>query len=367
MKALFITHSIDNYGASRSLQLLLNNYKDVQIDLLVGARLTLKSNLYNVRSVFGSHICRIFWCFLPLDYCYDAPYLSPLAIFLKNLLWRINARRIYSIIKNGNYAYIYLNSLGLHQMVSQDYPFLIHVREILKSDKNKASDSLAKAQGVIFIDEATKRPFKDIILKNSIVLNNPFDMSAIKQDFQVRLKRDIDYKNKAIFSILAEHQPVKGTDFVIESFVEVLNDKALLLIVGKIRKGYSEICEAAARADKRVIFYGEEPDIINIYAISDYIIRGEAYNCIGRTIFEGLYSGCHVIVPGRIEDKNNFFEYERFKDCINFYTPREREELKNLFRMLGSKKSKDKTGSSNVKDYVPQFHKFAVNAIKDFL
>lgn len=367
MKALFITHSIDNYGASRSLQLLLNNYKDVQVDLLVGARLTLKSNLYNVRNVFGSHISRIFWCFLPLDYCYDAPPLSPAAILLKNLLWRINARRVYSIIKNGNYDYIYLNSLGLHPMINNNYPFLIHVREILKSNANKAADSLSKAQGVIFIDEATKKPFKDIVMKNNIVLNNPFDMTVINQNFQARLKRDIDYKNKVIFSILAEHQPVKGTDFVIESFVDVPNDNALLLIVGKIRRGYSEICVKAAGQDKRVIFYGEEPDIINIYAISDYIIRGEAYNCIGRTIFEGLYSGCHVIVPGEKEDKKNFFEYERFKDCINFYAPRDRENLKNLYRILGGRKIKDRSGSSNVRDYVVRFHNFAVTATKGFL
>ena len=70
-------------------------------------------------------------------------------------------------------------------------------------------------------------------------------------------------------------------------------------------------------------------NVNGIYAISDFIIRGEECFGVGRTVYEGLYSGCNVIIQGERQiDLFKISGYDKFKKKIFFYEPRNPEILR---------------------------------------
>ena len=369
LKALFITHDISNYGASRSLQLLLNNYQDARIDLVANKDFFRKDpGLENIRSRFGTHVENFVQLYLPYDLCYkykpDNSWKLLLHKIMYRLLWHFNKIKLYAFISKGGYDFIHLNSLILHPVITAEYPFVLHMRDIYDGSNADAVLNIQKARGVIFIDEATKAPFRNVPLPASIVLNNPFDMTPLR-DYADRsfIWPEADFKDKVVFSIIGLISAEKGTDFIIRSFIKLKNDNARLLIVGRGDKEYMTFCKSLSQNDKRIIFWGEEPDILKIYSVSDYILRGEPYQCVGRTIYEGLYGGCHVIIPGEDQAVHKIFEYDRFKKSIHLYRPRNDNDLLELFNILSRVKVSNRQYSSNVADYVREFHAFVSRAV----
>jgi glycosyltransferase involved in cell wall biosynthesis len=156
--------------------------------------------------------------------------------------------------------------------------------------------------------------------------------------------------------------PEKGVDLVIDAFKQVGATDARLVIVGTGHAVEVTRLKALAAADKRILFWGTEKDISSIYTLSDYTVRGEAYHCVGRTIYEALYAGCGVVIPGDASN-HTLFEYDRFRERISFYSPGDREALRQTFASLVGKKVADKKGSSNVPDYVAQFDRFLRAAV----
>ena len=91
-----------------------------------------------------------------------------------------------------------------------------------------------------------------------------------------------------------------------------------------------------------------------VYALADYVLRGEAYPCVGRTIYEALYAGCGVIIPGSPAN-HTLFEYERFAPRVHFYPPADEARLRAVFEALQTVKLADKRGESNVAAHVAAF------------
>jgi len=363
-KALFITHDIGNYGASRSLQLLLRNLCHYDIDLVVRKRINVKKiSDEEIRSKFGPHICNIYWTYLPFDQChismddYSLKYVVYSYIVL--MFWKCVRRRLMNIISHGNYDFIHLNSLVLHSIICSDYPFVIHVREIFDGRSTHVLNNLNKALGVIFIDESTKEPFGNEVIRNSIILNNPIDMTATGncEMFESSVY-DLNPDKHVVFSMVGVMTEKKGTAFVISSFKKIMAVDARLIIVGCGEYNYVEHCKKMAVNDRRIIFWGEEQDIYKIYAISDYIIRGEDRQCVGRTIYEGLYSGCHVIIPGNENKHDSMFQYDLFKNSIYFYSPRSECEFVTRLYDLSVKKISKRIYRSNISEYIDSFKNF---------
>ena len=368
MNALFVTHDVGNYGASRSLQLLIRNYHYANIDLIVDKPIRMKNDLPGIRKMFGGHVRRVLEFYLPFDDCYKGKpegFLYSHAIRpLRTLLWKSNKGRIYAVISEGKYDFIYLNSLVLNPMIRAEYPFIIHIREIYDGSNENIIGNMKYVKGAIFIDNATREPLINIIGKDNIIMNNPIDMTTVDEyvDSSYRFKYG-DLDRNTIFSLIGVITESKGTHFIINVFTKLKNDNARLLIVGKGDRKYIATCKKLAENDNRIIFWGEEPEIQKIYRLSDYIIRGEAYQCVGRTIYEGLYAGCQVIIPGTESRQDLIFEYERFKNKINFYTPRSIADLLKLLEILAGKKIHDRTYLANTEEYVRSFHEFVVRTL----
>jgi glycosyltransferase involved in cell wall biosynthesis len=360
---LFITHDAGNYGASKSLQLLLRHYDKADIDLIVPKRIFPGKYRDEAQRAFRGIGGSVRERFLPFDYCYrykpEPTFLHRLNLLRVKAAWRWHEKDVRSIIDRGRYDFIHLNSLVLHRIVGGGHDFIIHVRDIFDGSNPEVPESLSKAKGVIFIDEHTYKPFAAAGLKNYAILNNPIDMTSLGD--RSGREEDARFSSLAeftVFSLIGRVEEKKGADFVIRCFVETECRNARLLVVGGGEAKYVRKCVETARNDARVIFTGETDDIGGVYLASDYILRGEAFPCIGRTIYEGLYSGCGVIIPAERFDGGDIFEYETFRNAIHFYKPLDAARLKDLFRSLSGSKVGARTFRSNAAEYAKAFGEF---------
>ncbi len=363
LKGLFITHDTSNYGASQSLQLHLRNYDGVEADLIVQKNFLGTHDHGDLRKRFGSHINRVWEVYLPFDTCYQYGRKDAVFTILIKLYNRIfgnsGRKQVENVIAAGGYDFIHLNSLVLHSLVNDRHPYVLHMRDVYDGSNPAAVENVKRARGVIFIDEATREPFRDVSLRKSLVLNNPFDMSRVAEFSGYRpTLPGLDIGHHTVFSAIGVANDKKGTGFIISTFLKFKDQNARLLIVGGREQPALAAYRKLAEADPRVIFWGEEPDIMKIYAITDYVLRGEEFPCVGRTVYEGLYAGCRVIIPGSDGCPTPLFEYDTFRDAIFFYAPRNDSALLGLFNRLAGEKIRERKLRSNVDAYVRSFHEF---------
>jgi hypothetical protein len=355
MKLLFVTHDISIYGASRSLQTLLRNYheEDVEVHLLINKKIIGGNDIQAVKKRFGNVVKEVHELYLPIDPCWiGAPDLS-VSVKIKNFLASITRRAFEDLLRRQRYDIVYLNSIVLHPLITREATFIVHVREVFKRSE-EAISNIALAKGLIFIDSATEKAMRSLIPESaaSIVLNNPFDMSAVEHVLPAEVGTDV--ASTTIITLIGQITEGKGTDFIIRTFVSSSISRTRLIIVGHGEDAYVTRCRKSAEGNPNVVFYGEEPQIERIFKIADYVIRGEAFPCIGRTVYEGLFSGCQVILPG---DENLVVEKEVQNNVI-YYQPRNAADLKKIFERIDGKKVSERKVRTNVVDYVRRFHSF---------
>lgn len=365
IKALFITHDISIYGASRSLQTLLRNYSagDIRIDLMINRRILGKNDIPAVSKLFGPHVQNIYEGYLPFESVVVGTPKGSSGLFVKNLFYRLNRGKLLRWLRREKYDVVHLNSLVMHSLITEDLPFLIHVRELFDLSEPSVLTSLHKARGIIFIDDSTRKPFLNEKFNHSIVLNNPFDMKPGSQVAGERLLR-LANERRTVIAMIGKIKDSKGNLFVLRSFMKsAMKERGVLLFVGEADDdAFLSQCKAESGPGENVVYYGEETDIEQIYAVSDFIIRGEPYPCIGRTIFEGLYSGCHVIIPGTANDFPDTFD-DSLKAFVHYYEPGSESALSSLLTSLNGTKVMERKYRSNARDYVEQFHLFLKKAI----
>jgi glycosyltransferase involved in cell wall biosynthesis len=360
---LFVTHNTGYYGAARSLQTLLRHYPTAQAELLVTKWLTHRNDLAEIKTRFGPYVSRVWEAHLPFDRCFKGKPPATLRSRVRDSLWRWTRNKLLAEIARHQVDFVYLNSLVLHPLADERMPFIVHVREIYDGTRPEVFESLAKAAGVIFIDEATRAPFGARLAVPDVVLNNPFDLGEF-DDAAVRRVRDRHgLVGKTVFAIVGSMNENKGTAFVIECFKRAQRHDAGLLIVGAGEQDYEAHCRQLAAGLDGVVFHGFEREISAIYGACDYVIRAEAYPCIGRTIYEGLYAGCGVIVPGSRDDAARMFDFARFQDRVFSYPPRNAEALTALFRTLPPYSTRPARAASNVDEFVARFDRFVSSSL----
>lgn len=366
MKALFVLHEgIFIYGANRSIAGVLQNL-DYDYDLLICKSFTKKIDEAELRESLGTHLQNIYFAWMPR---YRCQYYDKVSLFrefshiVNNVMALFGTRKRQNIIKNGNYDYVHLNSLVLFPIIDNRAKYVIHAREIINPKYRgikKMIKALEKAAGIIYIDEATRIPLEEIIdNKKKVVINNPFDMTNIANiDYESSLKEYGLSAGNTIFAMLGQVGDNKGSKFVIRSFMNHTNENSRLLIVGNHNHSYGKDCEKMTERDKRIIYCGELKNTGSIYRISDYIIRGEPQFCIGRTIYEGLFSGAGVIIPGCAEDLSAMSEGEAFQERVHFYEPGSEAALTMTIEECSRHKQSDRIFRSNIANYMKQYNSF---------
>jgi len=362
-KILFVTHTLEDlYGAATSLRLLLENYTGIEADLLLPRSLRRPRDLAATAARFPS-IRRAYEISMPVD-------LGLLGIrrgfadmahgAVHWFAWQRDQAAYRQIVRNGNYDIVHFNSPVLHQMVLPGLPAVTHMRDIIIDPRSPVIDKLANGAGVVFIDAATRQPFaRREGSMRAITLNNPIDMRDVARAQPLdhpRLTPDT-----TVFSMIGRVSQLKGVALVVEAFRMGAGAQDVLLVVGAGSESYTAHCRTLAGNDPRIIFWGEERNMERVYASTDYVVRGDPAPCVGRTIYEGLYSGCRIVMPGPPES-DLIFESDRFQDSIVFYAPGSKDALAKSFAACSGKNVSARNYRSNVEDYVKAFDGFIESA-----
>lgn len=353
IRILFINHSTSMVGgSSQSLRNLIINL-DEKVDMIVPKDLFVRNK--EIKNFYGPNINKVYRCCLPFRKSISIFNVDWLDWYQTEENFRNNKSEIYNIIKKNKYDVIHLNSYVLYPLLSRRYPMIIHVREICNANtlvKRFIQAQFRRSHGIIYIDQAAKEALG--VKERSIVLNNPFDQrKTLEVDLQdVRNRYSIQDYETVFTYVEATNNPPKGLFFVVDAFVKADCKDAKLLIVGPEKNtryaNYSNL-----------IFTGKISQMEEIYAISDYVLRGDNVVSIGRTIYEGLYSGCSVIIPGNEKvDMEKMFENDKFREHIFFYGLRDMESLIKVIQKRNGKKKDMLLGLSNVDEYVKQFKEF---------
>lgn len=372
MKILFITHSSNLiYGASKSLSYILKNTK-YEFDLICTKTLLTNNSESQIRAYAGGRLKEIYSFNLPYKdkiVSYSANKLSlyrilrkSLRSFITTVLSFLDSFLIKSIIKKNQYELVHLNSIVLYPLIDSKNKYVVHFREVYNGRNNQMFyKQINKASGYIFIDSATRNAieYKLVERKNHITLNNPVDMRNLYNYDIMESKKSYGIpEKKVVFTILGNVSPTKGIDFVIRSFLNSSNENSLLFIVGSGFSDYINFCKLLCEQNPNILFIDEIENPEPIFLVSDYIIRADPYFAIGRTVYEGLYSGCEIIIQGEENDIELFFDKDAIKDKIHFYSVRDEKKLSSLLNKLAHKKVQKELFLSNVEDYVIKIDNF---------
>lgn len=363
-RILFVTHTLEDlYGAATSLRLLLENYAGIEGDLLLPRSLRHPRDLVATAARFAS-IRRAHEISMPVDLGLLGIRrgLADMAHGAAHwLAWQRDKAAYRQILRDGNYDIVHFNSPVLHQMVLPGLPAVTHMRDIIINPRSPVIDKLANGAGIVFIDAATRQPFaRREGSMRAITLNNPIDMRGVARAKPLELPQLTPATT--VFSMIGRVSQLKGVALVVDAFRQGAEARDVLLVVGAGSKSYTAHCRALAANDPRILFWGEERNMERVYASTDYVVRGDLAPCVGRTIYEGLYSGSRIIMPGPPE-ANMIFEAERFGDAIRFYLPGSKDALAKSFAASSGKKGVARNYRSNVSDYVAAFDGFITSCI----
>lgn len=365
MKILFVLPSGDTIYGSGRCAVQLARALELKFDLLVGKSLIQTIDERSLRENFGSNLGNIYQMWLPnanFYYGKNVNYPVKLAAIHKYVMWIINKKKFRKIIQKNDYDIIHLNSMILSPMIQSQYRMILHVREVFEGTKwqrKYIERKLHQAKGVIYINPSTRRAFdnRDI---NQVIIQDPFEMTHLSKLDASKIRQDLGLKqNAVIFSILGRYEDRNGTEFIINTFHQTRSKNIVLLVVGRVSTADHDKIERIIDGDTRIKLLGEWKDPGPIFAISDYILRGEHFfSGFSRTVYEGLYSGCKVIFPGKREEATDSLQYDRFKDELIFYPPRDERALTDVIDQCANYPVTQRNYMSNREKYVEAYLQF---------
>jgi len=368
---LFALPDTGRGGSAISLATALAVWPAGAYDLLVPAQSLLAGGAAAVRRRFPSAV-QIHPALLPFDGCFVGaeggrlpPPMSRAYARTRTLAAALDRARQHRIGRG--YDLVHLNSLALNPWLTAGIPCSIHVREIVPRPGPALIARLRRARAIVFIDEATRRPFSGFpdLLACSTVLANPVDMRSVANAdttaLAVRIGRPLD--QVAVFALLGTQNDDKGTAFIVEQFATLDRDDLLLLVIGDGNRAYLERCRHLAASTRTAVFLPRTDDPMPVLRLADYVLRGEAIACLGRTVSEGLHAGCGVVVPGEEGDRARYLAgVSRFADRVHLYQPRDGAALRAVITALAGRKRHQREFLSNAEPYVAAFHAFLAAA-----
>lgn len=377
MKVLFITHSGDlTYGAAKSLNLLLEN-TTVSFDIIFGKYIFKNETMDDIVNYVGPKVNNIYFANLPLNYeilqINDLKNLRQICSKIyRFFLYRKDKTKITKLIKNGNYDIIHLNSSILYPLITKQCPTIIHIRELLKPDiSRKAVNKFKQAAGIIQIDNSVhmslSQNFTKVNMPLNIILNNPFKISRMDFFDKPSLYAKYNIGKQIVFLIAGVIDSFKGVDFVTDAFQKCDRKDIILLVAGNPNTKLATELIRKNSNDERIRFIGEQKNMEEIYAITDYLVRADPIFCTGRTIYEALYSGCKVLMQGTQENYNDINCHAGLRDEVHFYSPRDTNSFVSILQNLNKPHRKNQIVNDNVKEFIDSFESFLDEVLERWL
>lgn len=366
MRILFVTHDVSIYGASRSLQTLIAALPDdVSCDLVVPQSLFGSVDVGAIRAQFQDRVGRIILRPLPF---FNAFVGKKPNLTLKDKLWlftvawltRMTRKSFLRLVKEGGYDAVHLNSLVLVGLCDKSCKSYLHVRELWDGEGRAwLRKCVSNATGVIFIDHVVRKPFAEFQIQRSIILENPINMLGVgdKAPIQLPSHTMARIRGRVVFAIIGKVTAEKGISFILDAIAGIKGElkKFVLVIVGdgELRN----LCQNASATDDHIVYWGEEPDMTKIYSIADYVIRAEDEPRVGRTVYEAIFAGCSVILPGTPSDYPKTISVE-FSDRVHYYAARDKAKFVQTLIDASQNSPYRGTPISNASNYAQQFVDF---------
>ena len=269
-------------------------------------------------------------------------------MFLGFMVWR----KLIKSIKHHPPDIIYLSSLVLAPLAlwfkqhdaTRSIPILGHVRELLRKPLSTYDVLAIEASDMfICIDQSTKNRLLDVmngrIEEDRItIIQNPFSVSSVEPD--PSLFTDIDLNKTLIFAIAGLVSKDKGVKMVCEAFLKSNLSDSILLVVGKGEGTYGkEVKDFCLKNNDKLRWLGEQPNLIDrgFFNGIDAIVRGDESFRTGRTVYEALFSGGEVILPGDKSDLALDSALMAFRDRVTLYKPKDSASLISAFKSFMTK------------------------------
>ena len=366
-KILVINHSYNTvYGAAKSLRLLIMK-SNFLFDMIYPFAFRTGTAAGDIRNFYGKNVQHVY-C-LPMTFKLDkiieqnrVSVRKRLSNFVHEGLALLTAPCRKAISRKKEYDYVHLNSLILFPLIDEKSKYIIHVREVFQSSdeaKKRIEQQLNRAAGVIFIGEAEKKPFANIKVPN-IVLTNPFDMRYLKNYSQNEIcKKYSISKDTVVIAMLGMISFEKGVLRVIEAFEQTTRQDLVLLVVGKNNGSvYTQECLKHIEKSDSMIFIDELSDPGEIYCMADYVVRGEDYVGVGRTVYEALFSKCDVIIYD--EEGKNFEAIQNesgtFAERVHTYS--DEKSLTAIINQVHKVNKLNREYLSNTEQYMCKYENF---------
>ncbi|WLH02862.1 hypothetical protein PSH84_13000 [Pseudomonas beijingensis] len=356
-KILMVSHvSPDSiYGAGSSLR--------QHMSLMARHQLSLFSPVHRVVSSVGKDV-HVINFLSPITYNYDVQLSFFRAVILswasRFAFWASSPWVLYKLFRLSP-DIVHMNSLVLSDflLLLRAYRFfkrvavVSHVREMLATHISPYQKYLmGVCDHFVFIDKAVQRRFSEVVggEHEFDIVQNPFKGARANE----RLPREIATLKEAgrvVFAIAGRIENGKGVLEICSHFLSQAPTNAALLIVGGGTAGCIDQLRAMVdRSGGTIGYLGQITDLqsTGFFGEIDFLIRGEPFFCTGRTVYEALYSGSKVIVPGADSDLEGDELLVEFKDKVFCYPPGDFARLMGLVGALSG--CQESAGNRCVRD-----------------
>lgn len=207
---------------------------------------------------------------------------------------------------------------------------IVHVRDFLiRNPTNQERDNLLAIDSFICIDAATRDRLIEVlgdgIKLRCTIIQNPF-YSVTGRHFEA--ERFSPNRDLVKFAVVGPVTPDKGVIAIARAFLSSNIPKAILYVVGagSDSKSVEEIANISAG---RLIVLGEIRELVErgFFNSIDVLVRGECAFRTGRTVYEALYAGVAVLLPGNQQQMNADANLRVFQSSVYLYPPDQFVEL----------------------------------------
>lgn len=341
MKVLLVSHvSPDSiYGAGSSLR--------QHMRLLGTHRLTLLSPVHKRAESVGAEV-EVNKIFSPVTYNNDAKHsffrVWGLSLFSRVAFWATSPWVLFQLFRTSP-DIVHLNSLVLSDFLLllrfyrlfRNVSIVSHVREMLKPSLSAWQKFLIlTCDHFVFIDKAVELRFLSSVgpPKDADIVQNPFKGVVETTDAPAGL---VVGAQKQVFAMAGRIENGKGVLEICRAFYQLESDAAVLVIVG----GGAPLCleeldALVGSSAGRIVYLGEVKNLqeTGFFGRVDFLIRGEPFFCTGRTVYEALYSGGQVILPGHQDNLDEDGILAGFSDSVRFYAPNDFSGLMSIISEL---------------------------------
>lgn len=217
---------------------------------------------------------------------------------------------------------------------------IMHVRDFLASGLSpREKGYFNDIDTFICIDYSTQAKLIEELggafLRKSVVIQNPFSTAVNEVSFD--MGRYHVPSGKKVFAIVGAVIADKGVIKACRSFDKADISDAVLVVVGN-GEDVDDVVSICDKSKDRVFYLGEVPNLVDtgFFKSIDYLVRGDSTFRTGRTVFEALYAGKAVILPGNQSDLDNDKNLAEFRDRVFFYDPLSVDGLLESFKRISS-------------------------------